>query len=40
MLRQEVEKIVQTSEEKKDAFEVVNAIRGQFELDKLSKSSD
>lgn len=38
MLRKEVEKIVQTSENKKDALEVVDAIEGQFESGKPSKA--
>ena len=38
MLRQEVEKAIQTTEEKKDALEVVDAIQGQFESGKPSKT--
>lgn len=37
-LRQEIEKIVKTNEEKKDAFDVVDAIQGQFESGKPSKA--
>lgn len=38
MLRQEVEKAIQTDEEKKDALEVVDAIQGQFESGNPSKA--
>lgn len=38
MLRQEIEKVTQTSEEKKDAHQIVDAIQGQFESGKPSKA--
>jgi hypothetical protein len=38
MLRYEIDKLVNTSEEKKDALEVVDAIQGQFESGSPSKA--
>lgn len=38
MLRQEIDKLVNSSEEKKDALEVIDAIQGQFESGSPSKA--
>ena len=38
MLRQEIEKLISSSEDKKDALEVVDAIQGQFESGSPSKA--
>lgn len=38
LLRQEIEKLIESPEEKKDALEVVDAIQGQFEANSPSKA--